>query len=325
MAELDANAFYVKHPLVTVASSADRCILAQPLGRPIVFEGAEAEAVSGLLASLLEPIEGRMLRARHGSDAGQLEALLGRLLDQRMVLSAPDRAMSGVPGWGGSRPRPPRCERLTVAVTGGVLAAAIFPYLDQVWSRLCPNLDVILTQAALRFVQPRTFEYLYRARVWVDPFAMQGEVTVPHIHLAESSELVVVLPATAHSLHRLASGACSDLLSLVVAATAAPVVLVPTMNQAMWRHPPIQRNVARLRQDGMYVVEPTVGREVSAPRDAPPQIGGPGVDPMRLVDLLEVILATRDAERSAPEQGEAQREPGAARVSPHHTSTGPQP
>ena len=68
-------------------------------------------------------------------------------------------------------------------------------------------------------------------------------------------------------LHKLASGACSDLVSLIVAATKAPVVVAPSMNPEMWTHPAIQRNVAQLRADGVWVIEPGLGFEVGQ-RDA---------------------------------------------------------
>ena len=84
-----------------------------------------------------------------------------------------------------------------------------------------------------------------------------------HVHLASRAEIIAVIPASAHALQRLATGACSDLLSLTVAATKAPVVLFPAMNANMWRHRAIARNVAQLRADGCYVVEPGPGFEVS--------------------------------------------------------------
>jgi len=66
------------------------------------------------------------------------------------------------------------------------------------------------------------------------------------------------MPATANSLHRIADGACTDLLSMLVVATHAPVVLAPVMNDAMWNNRTVQRNVQALRRDGMYLIEPTV-------------------------------------------------------------------
>jgi len=109
-------------------------------------------------------------------------------------------------------------------------------------------------------------------------------------HLAEVAELVLVLPASANAVFRLAHGTCSDLLSLVVAGTRAPVVLAPSMSAAMWNHPAVRRNVARLRDDGAFVIEPGPGRAVGS--DATCTVGGLGLggDSAHLVGALVAVL-----------------------------------
>ncbi len=83
---------------------------------------------------------------------------------------------------------------------------------------------------------------------------------------------------------------CSDLLSLIVSATVAPVVIVPSMNPAMWRHPPTQRNLRTLRDDGAFVVEPGPARSAASRADS--EAGGPGLGPdaANLIGILEAIL-----------------------------------
>jgi len=291
MQKLDPNAFYMKNPGVVAVGSTKHYMLIRPKGEPLTFEHPFAHFVSKLMNLIGEPIKGTDLHVACGSDGENLASILPQLVSQRIVIVGTEEMISSLVTALQPQPVQQTCNRLVVGVTGAVQAALVFHYLDQIYFRFCHNLDVILTEAALNFVNHHAFQYLYNARVWVDPFKTQGDVNVPHIHLAELAELVLVFPTTAHLLHRLATGECSDLLSLAIMATRAPVVLVPAMNKAMWLHPSIQRNVARLREDGFYIVEPGLGYEASAQHGATLKVGGPGVDARCLVDLLQMILS----------------------------------
>ena len=149
----------------------------------------------------------------------------------------------------------------------------------------------MLTRAACRLVRPEAFGY-FGIRTWTTEFAVRGDVHVPHIQLARLADLVLILYATARTLFRLACGDTSDLLSLIVAATHAPVVVVPSMNQAMWDHAPVQRNVARLRDDGVYVVEPSLGHESAEGQSAQLMYGAAGFSRQSLQPALTEILHT---------------------------------
>src|SRR5262249_61946074 len=95
---------------------------------------------------------------------------------------------------------------------------------------------------------------------------------------------------------RIADGTCSDLLSLTVAATAAPVVIVPVMNSAMWNCAAVQRNAERLRQDGMYVVEPSLIFKATTVLDGDVMYGGPGTfrrGPLGVMQMLSAVMAHR--------------------------------
>nr|WP_256368360.1 flavoprotein [Mangrovicoccus sp. HB161399] len=155
-------------------------------------------------------------------------------------------------------PPPRQAGHLIVGCTGSVIAG-LMPQtlLSLVLSGFQERLDVILTETAQRFLARSLLES-YGIRCWADGFERQDGIRVPHVNLAASADLICVLPATADALDRLARSACSDLLSLAVAASAAPVVICPAMNQAMWANPGIQRNVRRLREDGHFVMEPAV-------------------------------------------------------------------
>jgi phosphopantothenoylcysteine decarboxylase/phosphopantothenate--cysteine ligase len=159
----------------------------------------------------------------------------------------------------------------------------------QLRTRFAKTVHVVLTQAALRFLPLRVVKY-YGFTAWTDMFEPRGEVNVPHIHLASTASMVAVIPASAHTIHRLATGECSDLLSLIVAATKAPVVVAPAMNPAMLRCPAVDRNVTQLQEDGIYVVEPGFGWEVSEREINCKSVGGIGVKAHNVVPVLQSIL-----------------------------------
>lgn len=113
-------------------------------------------------------------------------------------------------------------------------------------------------------------------------------MAVPHAELADNADAVLVAPCSASTLHKLASGACSDLVSLVVAATKAPVIVAPSTNANMWAHPPVQRNVAQLRADGVWIVEPWRGTRVSKRGES--GTGALGFNSLGLFRILDLIL-----------------------------------
>jgi hypothetical protein len=291
MKQFDPSAIYMKNPGVVAAGSDERYVFIRSKGEPLIFEPPAAHLISRLMSLVCEPIKGVDLQTAYGSDGDNLTNLILQLVQQRIIIVGTEEKISSLVTALGSPVAQQTCNHLVVGITGAIQAALVFHYLDQIYFRFCHNLDVILTKAALNFVNPRAFEYMYDARVWVDTFRIRRDVNVPHIHLAELAELILVFPTTAHLLHRLATGECSDLLSLVIVATKAPVILVPAMNKAMWFHPSIQRNVRRLREDGFYIVEPGLGYEASAKHEGTLEIGGPGVDAPSLVELLKTIYS----------------------------------
>jgi hypothetical protein len=192
----------------------------------------------------------------------------------------------------GSRPV---CSRLVVAATGAVQSFALPKLLYSSFMPFARVVDVILTSSAQRFVTHHSIEAM-GARVWTDPFDTDV-APVPHMELAKS-DLMVVYPASAATLHRLACGAASDLLSLVAAATAGPVLVVPAMNGQMWSHPPIQRNVRQLVDAGFYVAVPSLMQEVSAGVGAPPIFGGAGLGAHNLQDAMIAVIDEHARQRS---------------------------
>jgi len=156
--------------------------------------------------------------------------------------------------------RPPRDPahplngaRIVVCVAGGIAAykaAQLVRLLDKAGAQV----DVAMTARAQKFVGPMTFQALTRRPVFTDLFSLTEEATIGHIQLADQADLVVVAPATANALARLAAGQADDAVSAVVLATRAPVLLAPSMNVNMWSHPLTQANLVRLVEVARYRV-----------------------------------------------------------------------
>ena len=118
---------------------------------------------------------------------------------------------------------------------------------------------VVMTREAAEFVMPLSFQTLSGAPVATDLFSLTQESEIGHINLADSADLMVIAPATANIVGKLASGIADDLLTTVVLATQAPLLVVPSMNVHMLAHPLVQANMAKLRDAGYHVMEAASG------------------------------------------------------------------
>ena len=146
-----------------------------------------------------------------------------------------------------------------LAVTGGVGAHYLPELVGQLRWRYLAAVQVVMTPAATHFVAPLTLAVASGSRVWTDPWEAAERAPLLHVQLARWAELVLVAPATANTLARIANGMADDLVTLIVLATRAPVVLAPAMHQEMWLSPAVQENVARLRARGYRFVGPERG------------------------------------------------------------------
>lgn len=153
--------------------------------------------------------------------------------------------------------RPWKGKRVVLGVTGGI-AAYKSVQLARDLTRLGAEVDVVLTEAATRFVGPLSFEGVTGRRVSTDPWSAEGAAL--HLRLGRDADAVVVAPATADLLARAAEGRADDLLTTTLLATAAPVLLCPAMNHRMYRHPQTQANLVRVQERlGYRVAGPAVG------------------------------------------------------------------
>jgi phosphopantothenoylcysteine decarboxylase/phosphopantothenate--cysteine ligase len=153
----------------------------------------------------------------------------------------------------GSEPR-----RVLVAVTGGIAAYKI-PELIRILRRNGHRVRCAMTPAAQRFVSPLVLQTLSGESVRQSLFDAGEESQIDHIALADWAEVVVVAPATADMLARMAHGLADDLVATLLLATRAPVLVAPAMNVNMWEHPATRANVALLEERGVLRVGPEVG------------------------------------------------------------------
>ncbi|HYV97668.1 MAG TPA: bifunctional phosphopantothenoylcysteine decarboxylase/phosphopantothenate--cysteine ligase CoaBC [Gemmatimonadaceae bacterium] len=152
--------------------------------------------------------------------------------------------------------RPFAGQRIVVGVTGGI-ASYKTTWLARLLQKAGADVDVVLSRSAREFVGAVTFEALTGRPVHTELVAAGH--ALDHIKLARGAAAIVVAPATADFLARAAHGNADDLLSAILLAATAPVVLVPAMNDRMWAHRQTQENVARCRETGYTVVEPDTG------------------------------------------------------------------
>lgn len=171
---------------------------------------------------------------------------------------------------------------ILLAVTGGV-AAYKAAELCRLLIKDGAQVQVVLTASASQFVGAATFQALSGKPVFTDLWDGRVPNNMAHIELARAADLIVVAPATAHTLARAAQGLADDLLSTLLLAAGKPVLFAPAMNREMWLHPATQRNVATLRADGARICGPASGEQACG------EVGeGRLVEPE---DLLQDIVA----------------------------------
>ncbi|MCL2873195.1 MAG: bifunctional phosphopantothenoylcysteine decarboxylase/phosphopantothenate--cysteine ligase CoaBC [Betaproteobacteria bacterium] len=151
-------------------------------------------------------------------------------------------------------------RRIVLGITGSV-AAYKAAELARLWVKAGFTVDVVMTDAACRFIAPLTLQALTRRPVWTQMWQNEQPVGdgMQHIALSRGAQAMVIAPATADFLARAAQGRADDVLSALCLARECPMFVAPAMNRQMWTHPATQRNIARLRADGVTVLGPDAG------------------------------------------------------------------
>ncbi|MGX1193994.1 bifunctional phosphopantothenoylcysteine decarboxylase/phosphopantothenate--cysteine ligase CoaBC [Metabacillus sp. SLBN-84] len=149
-------------------------------------------------------------------------------------------------------------KKILLCVSGGIAvykAAALTSKLVQAGAEV----KVIMTASAREFVQPLTFQALSKNDVYYDTFDEKNSEVIAHIDLADWADLIIVAPATANTIGKLANGIADDMLTTTLLASTAPVWIAPAMNVHMYDHPAVQKNIMTLSQFGYQYIEPSEG------------------------------------------------------------------
>jgi phosphopantothenoylcysteine decarboxylase/phosphopantothenate--cysteine ligase len=151
-----------------------------------------------------------------------------------------------------------KAKEIVLGVTGGIAAYKAAEFV-RLLTKAEARVHVVMTRNAREFVTPLTFQTLSGNPVATETFSLLEEAKIGHITLADLAELIVILPATANIIGKIANGIADDFLSTMVMASKAPVLLVPSMNVNMWENRALQENLATLIERGYHFVEPGVG------------------------------------------------------------------
>jgi phosphopantothenoylcysteine decarboxylase/phosphopantothenate--cysteine ligase len=168
-------------------------------------------------------------------------------------------------------------KTVVLGVTGSIAvykAADMASKLTQAGARV----EVIMTESATKFITPITFRSLTRRPVVTSMWELASEFSIEHVALAEAANVVVIAPATANIIAKIAGGIADDSLTATVLATKAPVIIAPAMHSGMWQNPVTQENIGKLKSRGFTIVDPEYGHLASG-----------GVGQGRLAEIEKII------------------------------------
>ena len=149
-------------------------------------------------------------------------------------------------------------KQILLGVTGGIAAYKAADLLRKMGKKSW-SVQVVMTEAATQFMGTMTMQALSGKTVFTEAFDARMPNIMPHIELSKGSNAIVIAPATADCIAKLAQGLASDLLSALCLARDCPLIIAPAMNCRMWRHPATQRNIEQLKADGVIVIGPDTG------------------------------------------------------------------
>jgi phosphopantothenoylcysteine decarboxylase/phosphopantothenate--cysteine ligase len=149
-------------------------------------------------------------------------------------------------------------REIILGVTGGIAAYKAAEFVRLLVKQEA-RVRVVMTRNGQEFITPLTFQTLSGNQVVTDPFALPEETQIGHIALADLAELIVIVPATANIIGKIANGIADDFLTTMVMASKAPVLFVPSMNVNMWENRALQNNIQALMERGYHLIEPGEG------------------------------------------------------------------
>lgn len=149
-------------------------------------------------------------------------------------------------------------KNILLLVTGSIAAYKSLE-LIRMFRKEGMNVSVVMTRAACEFITPLSVASISGNPVFTDLFSLKDETEMGHIRLSREADLIVVAPASADSIGKLAQGLADDLASTILLASNKKVIIVPAMNVQMWSHPAVKRNVEILKKDGVIFIGPEAG------------------------------------------------------------------
>ena len=182
-------------------------------------------------------------------------------------------------------------KHILLIISGGIAAVKIPDLIRRLiakGSRVTP----VLTQSSAKFVTPLSIAALARSKVYTELFDLTEEAQMGHIELSRAADLILVAPATAQIIAKMAHGMADDLATTLLLATDTPVMIAPSMNVRMWQHPATQRNLKQLQQDEVQLIDPNDGEMACGEY-------GPG----RMAEVDEILAQVAGFFRNGPLEG----------------------
>jgi phosphopantothenoylcysteine decarboxylase/phosphopantothenate--cysteine ligase len=192
------------------------------------------------------------------------------------------------PSQGPARPPPAVSggeKRVTLIIGGGIAAYKALDLIRRLKERQCA-VRCVLTRAAQQFVTPLAAGALSHERCYTDLFDPESEFDAGHIRLARDCDLIMVAPATADLMAKMAQGHADDLASAILLAANRPILLAPAMNPLMWNNPATRRNAAQLTRDGVTMIGPNAGEMAEAGEAGT----GRMAEPLEIADAADALL-----------------------------------
>lgn len=183
-------------------------------------------------------------------------------------------------------------RRLLLGVTGGI-AAYKAAELARLLTQAGMDVQSVMTQSACQFVGPITFQSLTGNSVYTDLWEANAINNMAHINLSRNVDAILVAPASADFMAKLAHGMADDLLTTLCLARDCPLMLAPAMNRQMWENPATQRNLSILRQDGVNIIGPASGEQACG------EVGmGRMLEACELMEAVQAFFSRRYTARS---------------------------
>ena len=177
-------------------------------------------------------------------------------------------------------------RHILLGVTGGVAAYKAVDLASKL-TGAGAEVKTVMTEAACRFVAPKSLEAVTQSTVYTSMWSTPEEFNIGHIALADWADVVIVAPATANIFAKVAHGICDDLLSTTLCACwAKPTIFAPAMNNRMWENPAVQANVETLTERGVHLIGPEEGR-LACGDSGPGRMSEPG----DILDAIEKIAS----------------------------------